>query len=208
MRAYGRDHLNRRLFCHYRHQWRLCHQRSDYRHIYPHAQQDRLQLRTGLALSLRAAGCVRAGFRGIPLAYSISGRVTDSAENPVSGVTVTAYPNAATGAVKILKVTADHDLAGYYPVGLGAVEVWMTVNVDWGGKAPGRVRYVFNDAAAVDDSIVGSVSSRAFRFDQRLRPGSNTLTIKAIAVDGAESAPRALSTDRLVCPTGLVGTDR
>ena len=49
---------------------------------------------------------------------TISGRVTDSAGNPVSGVTVTAYPNAATGAVKILKVTADHDLAGYYPVGL------------------------------------------------------------------------------------------
>ena len=70
------------------------------------------------------------------------------------------------------------------------MEVRITVNVDWGGKAPGKVRYVFNDAAAVDDSIAGSVSSRSFRFDQRLRPGSNTLTIKAIAADGAASAPR------------------
>jgi hypothetical protein len=123
--------------------------------------------------------------------FAISGRITDNAGSPVAGVTVTAYPSTPTGAVKIVGVSADHDLAGYYPVGLGQVQNTITVAVDWGGKAPGKVRYQFNDASPVDDILSGGQSSRSFRFDQILHSGSNTLVITAIAADGTASTARS-----------------
>ena len=122
---------------------------------------------------------------------AISGQVLDGAGSPVAGVTVTAFPLTPTSVVQIVAVSADYDLAGYYPIGLGAVQNRITVDVSWGGRTPGKVRYKFNDAAAVDDILSGERSSRSFRFDQVLRPGSNSLTITAIAADGTASAARS-----------------
>ena len=137
------------------------------------------------------ASPTRAAIAAQDTGYSISGRVTDTAGSPVSGVTVTAYRNSPSGDVKIVKVTSDHDLAGYYPIGLGEVRNTITVAVDWGGRAPGKVRYRFNDSSPVDDIISGAQSSRSFRFDQVLKPGANTLQIMAVAADGAASKPRS-----------------
>jgi len=95
-----------------------------------------------------------------------------------------------SGEVLILNVSADHDLAGFYPVGLGTVENEIKVTVDWGDHAPGYVRYQFSGGTQVDDAITGNRSSRAFRFDRVLREGANTLSITAVADDGTASQPR------------------
>ncbi|HDQ72304.1 MAG TPA: hypothetical protein ENN19_09430, partial [Chloroflexi bacterium] len=94
-----------------------------------------------------------------------------------------------SGEVLILNVSADHDLAGFYPVGLGTVENKIKVVVDWGNHTPGYVRYQFSGGTQVDDAITGNTSSRVFRFDQVLRAGVNTLTISAVAANGATSQP-------------------
>lgn len=121
---------------------------------------------------------------------SISGRVTDSLGNGLPGITITAYPNVNTGEVKITKVSADYDLSGYYPIGLGEVKNRITVTVDWGGKTPGTVRYQFNTATPILDSISGTETSHTFSLDQHLQAGKNSLQINAIAADGTKSASR------------------
>jgi len=92
--------------------------------------------------------------------------------------------------VSILDVSADHDLARFYPVGLGTVENEIKVTVDWGGRTPDYVRYQFSGGAQVDDTITGNSSSHTFRLDQVLREGVNTLAITAVAADGTTSEPR------------------
>jgi formylglycine-generating enzyme required for sulfatase activity len=150
------------------------------------------------AFEVDASGPAQQGFTdvGLPASpaatgpHTISGRVTDSNGNPVSGATVAAHTGSVSGEVLILNVSADHDLAGFYPVGLGTVKNKIEVTVDWGGRTPGYVRYQFSGGALVDDTITGNSSSHMFRLDQVLREGANTLEITAVAADGTTSDPR------------------
>ncbi len=130
--------------------------------------------------------------QALPLAgsYSISGRVTDSRGGPLQGVTITASTNTATGEVIIQEVSADHNLAGYYPIGLGTVNNEITTKVDWGGNPSGYVLYQFSSGYRRTDNLSGSTSKQTFAFDQVLKPGANTLTITAVSNDGKSSAPR------------------
>ena len=116
--------------------------------------------------------------------------MTDSQGNGVPGVTITAFPSSNTGEVKIVKVSAEYDLAGYYPIGLGEVKNKISIVVDWGGKTPGKVRYQFNSATPIQDSVTSNETSHTFYFDQVLNAGTNSLQISAIAADGTTSAPR------------------
>jgi len=125
-----------------------------------------------------------------PESYSISGRVTDGSGSSLAGVTVAAFPSSNSGEVTIQSVSADYDLAGYYPVGLGEVNNKLSVTVDWGGKTPSKARFKFNDTAPVEVTMTGMQVSKSFRFDQVLKAGSNTLQITAVAADGSASAPR------------------
>ena len=89
-----------------------------------------------------------------------------------------------------IDVKASRDLSGLYPVGLGELMNEMTVTVDWGGRAPGRVRYQFNASAPVEDAVNGNRITRKFDFSRVLRLGVNTLSVIAIAADGTQSSRR------------------
>ena len=102
-------------------------------------------------------------------------------------------PPPAEGEVRIIDVSARHDLTGFFPIGLGKVSNQIDVVVDWGDKSPGQVLYQFNDGIPFEDTLSGNHTSHTFRFDQILQEGSNTLKIVAVAADGTTSDQRTYS---------------
>ena len=144
----------------------------------------------GLIIPVGGLQIARGQGKNTSQSYSISGTVTDSVGNPLSGVTVTAYPNSNSGDVRVSSVIAQHDLAGYYPIGLGEVNNQISITVEWGERTPGVVRFQFNNDPPIEVPMTGTQVSHTFRFDQVLQEGSNTLQVTAVAADGKTSAPR------------------
>ena len=99
-------------------------------------------------------------------------------------------PVREPGTIELLGVSADLELQGLFPIGIGKIENEIRTSVDWGGKTPGSIIYQFDNRAPIIQNAHGQYVKRTFDFGALLREGQNTLAITAEAQDGTRSEPR------------------